>query len=367
MERLRRMATADWPTGDRALWERACDAPGDLFDDAGAAHDLRPLTRRNYERAYGVWLAYLEDTSTLDPALAPAARLNPEQLDRWVTAMRAVGRENGTIRQYIVDLYSMLRLIEPDADPAFMLKPRGRPLSAWLPVEQKPVPFVDVRDVSEKVRELHGQGLAATTPFAKRGALRDAALLALWAARAPRVSNLAMMHLGRHLRPTADGLFEVRFSADEMKAHRSLSWSLDAECAALMRDYLDAGRGLFEGATYSDAVWLGHHGRPLNEVGIAGLVCRYTLAWLGTEAGPHAARKWLRASAARCSPEAAFDAAEVCGHSVQVSLQHYAEASEIGAAMRHGRHLQELRQQTALLAERAFAGYEAKQGSGPAG
>jgi hypothetical protein len=43
---------------------------------------------------------------------------------------------------------------------------------------------------------------------------------------------------------------------------------------------------------------------------------------------------------------------------VVVSLRHYAEASEIGAAMRHGRRLRKLRRETALLAEQAFGGQE---------
>jgi len=357
MERSRRLPLADWPAADRGVWQRTCQEPHGLFDEAGAAHKLRPLTRRNYERAYGTWLAYLCDSSTLDLAAAPAARVNPERLDGWLAAMRGHGLENGTMRQYIIDLYSMLRLIEPKADLGYMLKPRGQRLSAWLPVEQKPAPPVDVADLMKNVDELHRQGLAAATPFAKRGALRDAALLAILARRAPRVSNVAMMRLGRHLQPMADGRFEVRFAASEMKAKRSLCWPLDDDCSRFMRDYLDLGRGLFAGAVHTDLVWLGHNEAPMGAAGIAALVRRYTIAWFGVARGPHTARKWLRNSAARRSPGAAFDAAEVCGHSLPVALQHYADATDIGAAMRHGRHLQELRRKTALLARRSY-GYD---------
>ncbi len=355
MERLRRLLLEDWPAQDRVLWQQAFQKPEDLFDEAGAAHELRPMTRRNYARAYGVWLAHLGDNGTLDPVATPAARVTPERLDGWVAAMRALDRKNNTIRQYIIDLYSMLRLIAPEADMGFLLKPRGRPLSTWLPVEEKAAAPIDITDVLKRVHALHQQGLQARTVFAKRGALRDAALLVLLAMRAPRVSNLAMMQLGQHLRGTAASLFDVSFTGDEMKAHRSLGWPLDAGCAAAVHDYIEIGRGLFPGANDTDALWLGHHGERLDEVGIAALVRRHTLAWFGIAYGPHKFRKWLRDSAARRSPEAAFDAAEVSGHSVAVSLKHYAEASEVGAALRHGEHVRALRQQTALLAKRAFA------------
>ena len=362
MRRLRRLALADWPAQDRGLWQLACAAPKGLFEPGGEAQKLRPTTRRNYERAHGIWLAHLADQGLLDPAAAPEARLSPERLDGWLAAMQAIDRENGTIRQYILALYSMLRIVVPHADLEFLLKPGGRPLSVCLPVAEKPVLQVDVADLLARIRVLHRQGLDATSPFEKRAALRDAALLGLLVTRAPRVSNLAMMRLGKHLRRTGNGIFDVRFERHEMKGHRSLSLSLDAECSALMDDYLRIGRGLFDGAASTDAVWLGHWGRPLDVVGIAALVRRHTLRWFGVARGPHTARKWLRATSARRSPEAAFDAAEVCGHGPVVSLRHYAEACEIGAAMRHGQHLSELRRETALLAERAFGGQEIAAG-----
>ena len=355
MKLPRRMPLAEWPAGDRVAWQLACQAPNDLFDEAGAAHELRPLTRRNYESAYATWLTHLKQRRAPAQNEKPAARVTQARLDGWVQSMRAAGRTNGTIRQYIVNLYSMMRLIAPEADLGFMLKPRGQPLSVWLPVEPKPAPPVDVEDVMNHVRILHRQALVATSPFDRRGKLRDAALLALWAMLAPRVSNLAMMRLNRHLQPAIGNTFEIYFRPGEMKGVRSLHLALDAECSGFMRDYLDKGRGLFEAAADTDAVWLGQHGKPLKDGGVAALVRRHTLAWFGEEHGPHVARKWLSNSAARRSAEAAFDAAEVCGHSVSVSLDCYRDAIDTGAARRHGLHIQELRRGTALLAERAFA------------
>lgn len=70
--------------------------------------------------------------------------------------------------------------------------------------------------------------------------------------------------------------------------------------------------------------------------------------------GPHVARKWLRSTAARRSPEAASDAAEVMDHSACVSLRHFAAAQEVGAIRRHALHLRQLRRGTAGLAKRSY-------------
>ena len=62
-----------------------------------------------------------------------------------------------------------------------------------------------------------------------------------------------------------------------------------------------------------------------------------------------------RASAARRSPELVMDAADIMGHTAEVSLQHYSEASGLHAALRHGERLAERRARHAGRAERAFA------------
>lgn len=281
-------------------------------------------------------------------------RVTPARLDAWVADMRRLGRENGTIREYLMVLHAILVLVDPAGPPRCILHPRGASLARLLPSSPKSFPALDTEDVMQHVRALHAAGLATPSTPRRRAALRDAALFALLLRRAPRVGNLAAMRIGTHLHVLPEGGFEVRFAASEIKNRRPLAWELDAETTKMLRDYLRHARPHLAGAAGTDAVWMGTHGRALDVVGIQGLVMRRTRAWLGEAVGPHTARKWLRSTAARRSPEAAFDAAEVLGHSPAVSLRHYAEANAIGAAQRFAKTIADQRRATAGLAERAF-------------
>lgn len=344
----------EWPAADRAAWERAVSPPRGLLRVGGAASKLRPHTLRNYIRGYGAWLAHLAACGHVDPTVAAADRVSPERLDAWIGQMRAAGRKDSTIRQAIVNLHATLRLLAPSADTFFLLRPNGVSLRTLLPSAPKPVPLVHPEDAMDRVRAAHREALDAPTAFARRTGLRDAAIMAMFLRRAPRVSNAAMMVLGEHLVKREDGAWLVRFSDTETKNHKRLSFALDAEQGRMMDDYLRLGRPLFPGASATAAVWLGNHGRPLNHIGVAAVFRRRVHEQLEVQAGPHAARKWLESAAARHSPEAAFDAAEVCGHSPQVALTHYRHGLEIGAAQRHADRLAQLRRQTAGLAARAF-------------
>ncbi len=339
----------------RRLWEHALAPARDLFDEeGGAAERLSACARRNYERAWGILLAHLDTIGDLDPEGSLASRVAPARLNSWIAAMRGIGRQNGTIRQYIACVHAMVRLLEPSADVGYMLRPGGRSLLEAFPVDGKPTLVIDTEDLMARARAAHRDGMTAATVFARRTRLRDAALMSLLARRAPRISSAAAMRIGTHIVEQSDGVFLVSFPRPDIKNRKHLGWPLDEECSGYMRDYLRIGRPLFPGCSATDALWLGNHGEALDVVGLTGIARRRTGQWFGQACGPHATRKWLQSSAARRSPQAAFDAAEVAGHSVRVALKHYrqADGSGLHSAMPSTR---KLRRQTAGIAERAFA------------
>lgn len=157
------------------------------------------------------------------------------------------------------------------------------------------------------------------------------------------------------MRPSQPGgLWLVRFPAETTKGTRDLEYVLDARRSALMTDYLEMARPHFDGAGTTDMLWMGHHGRPVNHVRATGIFRRRTLEWLGEACGPHMARKWLRSTAARLSPEAAADAALVEGHSMAVSIKHYSEATSLHAGVRHARNIRDLRRAMEGVVERLW-------------
>lgn len=361
MIKLEPLRRSGWPERDRRLWEHALAPARDLFDDEdGAAARLSACAKRNYERGWGILLAHLAAIGDLDPAASMASRVAPARLNSWIAAMRAAGRENGTIRQYIACAHAIVRLLEPTADVAYVLRPGGQSLREAFPVDPKPGLVIDSEDVMARAREAHREGMAAGTGFARRTKLRDAAFMAMLARRAPRISSAAAMRIGTHIAEQADGVFLVSFPRPDIKTRKRRSWPLDEECSGYMRAYMRIGRPLFPGASTTDALWLGNHGGELDVVGLTGIARRRTRQWFGRECGPHATRKWLQSSAARRSPQAAFDAAEVAGHSIRTALKHYRQADGVGATQRHAAHIRELRRQTAGAAERAFTAMEGR-------
>ncbi|WP_347547130.1 hypothetical protein [Roseomonas sp. CAU 1739] len=152
----------------------------------------------------------------------------------------------------------------------------------------------------------------------------------------------------------ADASWHLRFPGEHTKNGRVLDFPLDTETSRMLTDYLEHARPRFPKAGTTDRVWLGMRGAMAPDA-IRGIAERHTFAWYGEAHGPHDFRKWLRASASRRSPELAMDSADVMGHTAEVSVQHYAEASCLHAALRHGDRIARRRERLAGRAERAFA------------
>jgi site-specific recombinase XerC len=213
----------------------------------------------------------------------------------------------------------------------------------------------DTADLLKQVMRLHQQAMAEEPGLRRWKHLRDAALMGVLYSRAPRVSDLAAMRIGKHFLLQRDGSFLVHFPGSITKTHRKLEYPLDPEVARVLHDYLTLGRPHLLGSEATDSLWMGLTGHPLNAIGVTGVVRRRNGDFLDRSEGPHLARKWLTDTARSRSPEAAFDAAEVCGHSLATALKSYADAQDVHAGKRHGENLTRLRRQTEGLAERAFA------------
>jgi hypothetical protein len=251
------------------------------------------------------------------------------------------------------NLGATLRLLDPDRGWGFVIRPGNVSLKRAIRGGPKPFIVREVADVMVHVRRLHHRGLAASDGPEKWQMLRDAALLALLLIRAPRVGSIEKMAMDRHIALQSDGTWQVRFPGEHTKNGRVLDYPLDAGQSAMLTDYLDHARDRFPRAGVTNRLWMGMKG-PMIRLGLRAAVKRRMLAWFGQGHTPHLCRKWLRASAARHSPELAMDVADIEGHSAEVSAEAYAEASGLHAALRHGDLLAERRARHASRAKRAF-------------
>ncbi|RAI54584.1 tyrosine-type recombinase/integrase [Roseicella frigidaeris] len=351
---VRSIPPGHWPREERLALERARAPDDDGSGECGAAAALRPATLASYIQTYGQFLDFATRTGGLGEAGAPGSLVTPARVAAWRRETRARGLAPTARRQMLRNLSAMLRLLAPDRDRSFITRPGNRPLRRAIPGGPKPFTVHDVDEAMPHLRRLHRQGLAAADGPERWRALRDAALLAVLLTRAPRLRSLVAMTLDRHLELRSDGTWHLRFPGEHTKTGRRLDYPLDAAASAMLTDYLEQARSRFPGAGRTGQLWMGMRG-PMTREGVQGIAERRTLAWFDKAHGPHAFRKWLRASAARRAPELAMDAADIMGHSAEVSVQHYAEASGLHAGLRQGDRLAERRARQAGRAERAFA------------
>jgi integrase len=348
-----------WPMADRMALERALAPDEDGSGECGQAAHLRAATLESYTLTYGQWLDFLARTGTLGEAEGPGDRATLQRVTAWRRENKLRGLAPTTRRQMLANLGAILRLLAPDRDWSFVIRPGNRSLKRAIRGGPKPCIVRDVADVMVHVRRLHRRGLAAPDGPERWQALRDAALLALLLTRAPRVGSLVPMTMHRHIALRPDGTWHLWFPGEHTKNDHVLDFPLDAERSRMLTDYLEHARARFPGAGATDRLWMGRQG-PITPQSFRVIAKRHTLAWFGQAHGPHVFRKWFRASAGRRSPELAMDAADIMGHTAEVSAQHYSEASCLHAALRHGERLAERRARHAGRAERAFAAERAR-------
>jgi hypothetical protein len=324
-----------------------------LYDEGGAAERRSSQGLVKVARGYGIWLSFLARRGDLDPTVTPAERVTHARLDGWIDEQRARGVRDSTIASRLRDLHSILRLIDPKADVGFIVRPGGVGLKRVLPAVPKPFTIVESGELLRHALALFEAGRRGERYAGGAAAIRDAALLGLLAAHAPRIGSIAAMRIGTHLVGIPGG-YRLTFTAADTKSRRALSYDLHPALVPVFDVYLERARPRL-GSGGTDLLWCGTRGRPLHDKQLSKIVVRRTTEWFGVGHGPHWFRKCLRSTAGRHSPEAALDAAEILGHSPQVSVMHYLEAGSTPALRRHGRRIAQLRCRTRLRAERFFA------------
>lgn len=119
------LAFARWPERHRAAWERATGPSYGLYDAGAAAARRRPGTIGINRRSYAYWLGFLDRHGWLDSRVPIAKTVTRERLDLYIAEQRARGNGNGGIKLRLRGLHGALRLMAPEVDFGFILRPGG--------------------------------------------------------------------------------------------------------------------------------------------------------------------------------------------------------------------------------------------------
>lgn len=333
---LVRLPVAQWPAADAAAWQRACHPQPGPFS---AAPPRSPQTYRAYAQGYGAYLGYLQSQDLLSLAETPAERVTRARLGGYYDHLMRAGKADYTVANCFDALRGALRLMHPDRAFGFITKPGAVSIRQLLPMNRRSRFVPDSRHAALWADSLFTTALTLTDPVQRRLQVRDAALLGIMAARAPRLRAIAGMRLGRHLRRVGD-IWHLFFDESLMKGGRTaLDLPLGARVSAIVERYLTVERlELLRGQDH-DAVWVTKHGRPLAYKGIDFMVRARTQAQFGVAFGSHRFRTSLTTTQALIDGKTLLGTAQLLSHTPAVALKHYNRASALAASRRHSAHI----------------------------
>jgi integrase len=328
---------ADWPERDRAAWVAARQAAAPL-DDGGLAAGWSAKTVRQTEKGYGLWLGCLARHGRLDPDAAPGARLNRQTLTLFGRELLArVAPQTAASR--VRDLSVMIRVLDPDADRSLV-----RRMQATLVRRAPPSRAKRERMIAPAL--LFAAGLARMDRVeheqhrkhdVRNVRYRDGLMLAILAARAFRLGNLAQMRVGQHI-AKVDGVYVCSFAAAETKNRRELVEPLPVALTPYIDRYLAEVRPALLRGHASDAFWVSTYRGALSEQSVYTKVCAATEEELGIKLSPHLFRDALATGIATSDPEHIRIASRLLGHAdPRTTERHYIHAQAVAASRRYNK------------------------------
>lgn len=342
----------EWPSLDRRLW-MAGSSPGDLLDDPSYGAKLRTDTVEAIIRGYGCWLKFLQSGNMLDPDDLPASRTTADRVRGYLATLKSRGLSNSTILGRLFRLRSALRIMQPDADVDWLTSPGGRSLSSFFPVSRRPLKFIHSRVLYEWGRDLMRDAIASLIPQRRQVQYRDGLLIALLAARAPRLSSVAKLRIGRNVERQR---LEARiiFEKELMKNGKPIEYSVPPSLAPAIERYVTVERREMMGDLDHDVFWVSRTGRPLEKASIKWIIRSRSKARFGRTFGPHYFRHCLGTTGPLEDPVHPGVAGSILNITGRVLREHYTRAGEAEAARRFHSSLREQRERTRSVAGREF-------------
>ena len=328
---VRQLSAVDWPPGDAEALRAACASQPGPF----GRRQLSFYTYRNYERSYGAFLWHLTCEGQLDPTEKPGQRITPERRDSFYEHLVRSGNANTTIVTRFEDLRSILQLMEPAGDFAFITRPGTFSIRQLLPRRPR-VRFVpDSRHCELWAEALFMKALSLPFPTFRRKLVRDSAFLGILASRGPRLRAMMGMRLGQHLIRTGEG-WKLFYDKPLMKGgKKTLELLLGSRVGAMVERYVTVERlELLRDQTH-DFLWVARDGAPLCYNSAIGMVRLRTKKEFGVAFGPHRFRTSLTTTQAVIDGTDSLGVSLMLDHSIEIALLNYNRANALEASRRH--------------------------------
>ena len=323
----------DWPYIDRRAWE-GLFIEGDIFEDAGPGRHWRSTTRETNRRHYAYWLGWLARQGRLDPGLAPAGRVTPQQIEAYATNLTDTIRPC-SVASAMIGLKEVITHIAPEGDWRW-LKDICNRFNVWAK------PGVDRRSAMRPIEEINRAARSELDRLLQtslrrrieRVAYRDTLIVLLLSACPVRLKNLSSIRPGVHLVQKSDRWL-LRFDETETKNGQRLDYILPRHVDPYLAVYQARIRPSFNPEPGCDALWLGFQGGALKAHSIYGRIVTVTERLLGVAINPHLFRSCAATSLVEGAPEAARLAAPLLGHRYFATTErYYVKATQLLATRR---------------------------------
>ena len=322
-----------WPEADRNAWQAACQ-PAARLRRGGRAGHLKPVTREDHARHYGLFLAFLAECDLLRSDGSPAANVTPEKVDAYVAYLKIrVGSVTvyGSIcklrraARYMAPAEAFTWLSESAKDLALEMRPRSK-FDRLVSIERLVTAGLNLIHEAEQSQKL--------TKLARAHQVRNGLLVALLAFCPIRLKNFAALEIGRSF-VKLHGTWWIVLSASETKEKRADERPVNELLTPIIDRYLDQHRPVLARSNKAaTALWMSaNHCGPIKAKDVAYSIRTTTLSTVGVAVNPHLFRACAASSAATYGGSNPHLASALLHHTdPRVTNAHYNRAKSMTAA-----------------------------------
>lgn len=331
-----------WPQPIQQQWAEAFRA-ADLFDEPKPALVWRRTTVRKNRNAFGAFVSWTIYDGSFDPDATCEEFVTAIRIRGFLEDLKASTYASNTILCHLQGLYDCARVMDPDADWAWLLNAVKRIRSRARPVRNKLQRLQPAQKLAVLGQELMDQAETdKDLTFYKRALMyRDGLMIATMIHRPLRLNNFASLSLGTSLLLHKSGATLV-FPADQMKGKRPFEASFPPNLIPALKIYLEIYRPYLLSLQHepiSDPItglWISNEGRAMADQSIRNAIKRRTRIAYGCDLTPHLFRDASVTTLVRDAPASAQLTKAILGHStIETTNKHYNQAKMVDASRRH--------------------------------
>ena len=331
-----------WPSTERETWLLRTTVSNRLGERKKSRRS--PRTFLKYQQGYACWLGFLDRRGLLDPSQAPGDRVTKDRLVEYFDEQHARDCADFTIYGRFCELRAALRILAPDTDWDWVVRPYGVSVYSVLPMQTRALLVPAAEELYVWVFKLMDGAQTSTCRTDQLLQYRDGLFMAIAISCGRRLRALSCLRIDRELIRQENG-YRVEIPPELDKTRRFDGFWLPQALTEYVDKYIGVVRpALLKGKSF-DELWVTNHGDRLSAKTITHRVRQWTGQEFDEAFGPH---RFKHAGVTACvlhSPDEPYMATEAFRTSDPVLHGHYIQhnVAQVRALKAHASLLDKLR------------------------